>query len=364
MRQAYVNDLLKEFTLLHQAFSVQGEPIPLDTIFFGGGTPTLLDLREWERIGEAIHRLFAVSPRAEWTVEANPGTVSLEQLQLLRQLGVNRLSFGAQTFNETLLQAIGRLHDVADIFSSVQMAMESGFERISLDLMFGLPDQTLQDTQEAIQAALATGVTHLSVYGLKVEPGTPFAKWEADGHLHLPDEDLQADMYDLVRDELQAKGFVQYEISNFAQPGQESIHNLTYWRNMPYFAAGAGAHGYVQQQRYENVHSLSEYSHLLTDGTRPVVEYHPVPLIEAMEDTMMLGLRLKEGVHFHRFEQLHGYALMDCFGETITDLLGKGLLLQEGERLIIPAHYYPVANEIFATFIHTANIPTIRRSGC
>ncbi|MHB1626920.1 MAG: radical SAM family heme chaperone HemW [Bacilli bacterium] len=350
-RSAYVDDLTVELRLLRDAFFGAGEKPPLDTIFFGGGTPTLLSPAQWRTVALTIHELFDIAPHCEWTAEANPGTVDAELLDTLTALGVNRLSFGAQTLNETLLQAIGRIHGADDVMRSIDLAAARGFARINVDLMLGLPDQTLQDVSQSLSRLLAAGVAHVSAYGLKVEDGTPFAKWREAGQLRLPDEDAEVAMYETARDILAAHGCAQYEISNFARPGQEARHNLVYWSNLPYLAAGAGAHGYVQSRRYQNERSLTSYGQRVRGKERPVAEVQDVTAGTAMEDTMMLGLRLQRGVSYSHFQALHGMEMREVFGGAMDRLSQQGVLLQGAAEVRIPPAYYGVANEIFAAFI-------------
>ncbi len=351
VKRDYTNSLLKELTLIREAYFPNGDRPRLDTIFFGGGTPTVLPLLQWEKIAAFLHDQFSVDQKTEWTVEANPGSVNDSVLGELKQFGVNRLSFGAQTFNEILLLAIGRLHSVRDIEKSVELAMQAGFGRISLDLMFGLPDQTLTDVRESVRRAVGFGLGHISVYGLKVEDGTPFAKWQQSGHLHLPEEDAEAAMYEEVRQLLQEAGLMQYEISNFARAGEEARHNLTYWHNEPYLAAGAGAHGYVHSRRYENVKSLLRYQQMLDGGERPLEALSAVTAKEAMEDSVILGLRLREGVNKSAFLAHHGVALDEAFGDVILPLIERGLLQEDEDRIVIPSRYYSLANEIMVRFL-------------
>lgn len=350
-RDRYVESLLVEIAMIRDAyFGDQLRPV-LDTIFVGGGTPTMLSAEHWTRICEALHANFTIGQDCEWTTEANPGKADRELLQHLHALGVNRISFGAQTFNETLLQAIGRLHSANDVLRSVDVARSVGFTRINLDLMLGLPDQTVSDVAHALDRVLQAGITHVSAYGLKVEDGTPFAKWQAAGHLRLPDEDDEALMYEYLRETLSEHGFVQYEISNFAQPGAEAQHNLTYWHNRPYLAAGAGAHGYVYGQRYENSRGLRAYEEALQRGVRPLAAVAQVSDQEAMEDSLMLALRLREGISRSAFAAWHGKPLDQVFGAVMRNLVARGWLADDGERIWIPPAYYPVANEVFAAFI-------------
>ncbi|MCY0902836.1 MAG: radical SAM family heme chaperone HemW [Firmicutes bacterium] len=353
-RQTYVDALVKEMAMLAQDVQARYGRVQLDTIFFGGGTPTLLSLEQWQDVARTIRCYFELSPDLEWTTEANPGSADRELLSGLREIGVNRISFGAQTFNDTLLQAIGRMHDASDVDKSVRAARAAGFERVSLDLMIGLPGQTASDVEDAVARVLHSGVSHVSAYGLKVEPGTTFAKWQAAGHLVLPEEDDEADMYEALRSTLISQGFHQYEISNFAREDEAARHNLTYWRNLPYLAAGAGAHGYVAGTRYENVRALDVYARLAESGSRPVAESTAVSPLEAMEDALMLGLRLSEGVKRDPFLRRYGAALDEVFGRAIRSLVDRGWLLDDGDRIAIDPAYYPVANEIFASFIGVA----------
>jgi oxygen-independent coproporphyrinogen III oxidase len=342
----YVEDLMVELELLSP---LAGSP--LKTVFFGGGTPTLLSARHWRKIAEGLHANFQLHPDAEVTVEANPGTVEPAKLEALREAGVNRISYGAQSFNDRLLLAIGRLHDATAVRDSVALAQAAGFERINVDLMFGLPDQTLADVRDSVHALLELGVKHVSAYWLKVEQGTPFAKWQAQGLLTLPGEDEEGDMYDAVCAELERHGFIHYEVSNFAVPGEEARHNLVYWRNEPYLAAGVGAHGYVSGIRYENVKSLADYASHLKAADRPVATQRSVSVQESMEDTMMLGLRLSEGVSRERFFHRHGVEMTDVFGSVINALVSKGLLCWQEDRLCLTPAAWPIANSAFEPFI-------------
>ncbi|GMA56157.1 hypothetical protein GCM10025858_06600 [Alicyclobacillus sacchari] len=215
------------------------------------------------------------------TFEANPDSITPDKLRVLREYGVNRISFGAQTFRDHLLMAIGRAHDSDAIFAAIDAAFAAGFRHINVDLMFGLPEQTMEDVEDSLMRVLALPVDHVSAYWLKVEPGTPFAKWQALDQLPLPGEDEEADMYDLVRQTLTQHGFRHYEISNFAKPGGEARHNLVYWRNQAYLAAGAGAHGYVRGVRHENLRKIRDYLHAIATGRRPFAGRPPSRFLSA-----------------------------------------------------------------------------------
>lgn len=329
---------------------------PLETVFFGGGTPTLFSTLQLTRLLEMVHKYFTIRDTAEMTMEANPGSVNKEKLQALFTLGVNRLSFGGQSFSDRLLLTIGRLHDVHTIYRSIAMAQEAGFQRLNLDLMFGLPEQTMEDVKRSIEEAMALDIEHISTYWLKVESGTPFATWQEQGRLPLPGEDEEADMYDWIRSCLTDAGYTHYEISNFAKPGAESRHNLVYWRNEPYFAAGAGAHGYVHGQRYENERSINVYQNKIQQSLRPIAEHCSISHHVAMEDTMMLGLRLREGVSKHRFADRHGLNIMDVFGSEIESLCEQKLLVWQGDSLRMTEQAWPIANVVFAKFIESDRV--------
>jgi oxygen-independent coproporphyrinogen III oxidase len=346
LRDAYVDQLCREFELL-APLTTQ----PLDSVFFGGGTPTLLSPEQLERVLCALRDTFAVAPDAEFTFEANPGTVTAEKLLSMRRYGVNRLSFGAQSLNDRLLMAIGRLHDADTVLDSVKLAQSSGFNRINVDLMFGLPDQSLDDVNESVDGLLALGIEHVSAYWLKVEAGTPFAAWQAQGALPLPGEDAEADMYEAVRTRLRRAGYRHYEVSNFARPGGESRHNLVYWHNLPYLAAGVGAHGYLAGLRYENVSALPAYAKALQSGTRPIEAQTPVSPAAYAEDTMMLGLRLAEGVSRQVFKARHGVDMDEVFRDPIMGLQEKGLLMWNGDALCLTDKAWPLANLVFSEFI-------------
>lgn len=342
----YLDHLAREFELLAPAVNR-----PLQTVFFGGGTPTLPTSAQLEKVLRRLTDTLPVATDAEITMEANPGTVDADKLQVLRRAGVNRLSFGAQTFEPRLLMTIGRLHDVDAVYKSVESATQAGFERISLDLMFGLPEQSMTDVERSLTAVQNLGVRHVSAYWLKVEPGTPFAQWQARGMLPLPGEDMEGDMYDLVRETLTAAGFLHYEVSNFALPGEEARHNLVYWRNQPYFAAGVGAHGYVHGERTANVTNLAAYAKAITAGERPLAHRGRVVLREACEDTMMLGLRLAEGVSKEHFAARHGQPMEAVFGRQIERLIQLEMLTWSGNRLHLTDRAWPIANAVFEEFV-------------
>lgn len=291
-----------------------------DTVFLGGGTPSLLDERQITRILDALHGAFPIEEGAEITCECNPGTLTARLAHALRKAGVNRLSIGAQARQARLLRLLGRIHDWQGVVASVETARQAGFDNINLDLMFGLPSQSVVDFRETLQAAIALSPTHLSCYGLIVEEGTPLCRDIAEGKLALPDEEAEREMYELARQTLAADGFDQYEISNFARPGHACRHNLGCWTRVPYLGFGCAAHSFFEQCRTMNPSRIDAY----LAGDEPKTER--ISREEARFESMMLGLRLTRGVKNEDFADMHGMSIREAFGEKLDALINGGLL--------------------------------------
>ncbi|MEY4479857.1 MAG: hypothetical protein RLZZ267_535 [Bacillota bacterium] len=326
-------------------------PGEIETIFIGGGTPTALTPSQMERLLNMLAVAFPKrSPNLEFTVEANPGTSDDAKLAVMFANGVNRLSFGAQTFNDKLLQDIGRIHDAGAVERSVAQAKEVGFSNISIDLMFGLPNQTLADVEESVTRALRMDLQHYSIYGLKVEERTLFHAMQERGELALPAEEEEAAMFDYIMKRLAEAGYDQYEISNFARTGYEGRHNQQYWHNRPYYAVGAGAHGYVYGERHVNVKGVQAYIEAATKEL-PRLSIEVVSNKEAMEDFMMVGLRLLAGVESARFESQFGMNLEQVFARPISHLLGKGLIEKTPDGYRLSAVGVTLGNVVFGEFV-------------
>ncbi|GGK18384.1 oxygen-independent coproporphyrinogen-III oxidase-like protein YqeR [Caldalkalibacillus thermarum] len=340
---------------LKQEMAVTFERWPareIRTIYVGGGTPTALNAEQMNFFLEAVARY--VQPQAsnvEFTVEANPGTVDEELLRVMKTGGVNRLSFGVQTFDAKLLKKLGRIHTSEDVHQSLVLAKQLGFNNLSVDLMFGLPGQSVKMFMADVEQALALNIPHISAYSLKIEEGTPFYRMYKHNKLHLPSEDEEAEMYELLIKRLTEAGYVHYEISNFAWHGYESRHNLTYWRNEEYYGFGAGAHGYVQGIRHVNAGPVRQYIDMVTTETLPRVEVHPVTKQEAMEEMMIMGLRTREGVARQTFLERFGIKLEQQFGTQLKELQDKGLITTDGERYWLTEKGLFLGNEVFASFI-------------
>jgi oxygen-independent coproporphyrinogen-3 oxidase len=312
----YVETVVREIT---RRGAETGHP-KADTIFLGGGTPSRLDEFQVTRILDALCETFPIQEGAEITCECNPGTLTTSFARALGNAGVNRLSLGAQAAQASLLRLLGRIHDWEQVVASVEIARRAGFENINLDLMFGLPLQTVADWRETLSAAMALSPTHVSCYGLIVEEGTPLGRDITAGKLALPDEDAEREMYELARQTLAEHGFHQYEISNFAREGYECRHNVGCWTRVPYLGFGCAAHSFFDECRTMNPSGLDAY----LAGEPPKTEQ--ISKEEARFESMMLGLRMTCGVNDEDFTRMHGMSIREAFGEKLDKPIAAGLI--------------------------------------
>lgn len=328
-RKRYVENIIKEIKLYPR--------FKYDTVYFGGGTPSLLTPEE---IG-SILKVLDISEDAEVTLETNPKTVNLEKLKKFREIGINRLSMGIQSFNEKHLKNLGRLHSVNEGVEAYKMAREAGFENISLDLMFSLPDESKEEVREDLKKLFELNPEHFSIYSLIWEEGTEFMKKLKSGEFSETDNDLEADMYDLIIEESREKGYNHYEISNFAKAGRESRHNSKYWRNMEYLGIGVGASGYFQDIRYKNVDNFHDYYAMIEAGKKPILEEELVDMESRESYKNILGLRLlSEGV-----ESSPEYS------EEFEDLYREGYLKKVENRYLLTEKGIFFANDVFSRLI-------------
>lgn len=360
-RGAYVAALLREMETWAARPELQGEPVP--TLFIGGGTPTLLDGEQLAAVIAAAKRYFALTPDAEITLEANPGTVDIagEKLRLAAAAGANRVSFGVQARQPALLQKLGRIHTPEQVEEAVAAAHAAGFANINLDLMYGLPGQTVEEYRETVAWAISLGPTHISAYSLIVEEGTPFYLAYESGRLALPPEAAEEAMWLEGKQMLEAAGFAQYEVSNFARPGFRSRHNQVYWRNEPYLGLGCGAHSFLTLQaplsnlgvprprlsasrvqggeqvetepglpgehyRFWNLKTPAAYRTAIDQGSLPVEAGEVIDRPGEMAETMIMGLRLLDGVEDARFASRFGCHIADVYGPVLKRLTQQGLL--------------------------------------
>lgn len=323
----------------------------LQTVYIGGGTPTALSAVQVEKLMQIMHRHVPVSQLKEYTVEVNPGDVGEEKLSLLKTGGVGRLSIGVQTFHDSQLNSIGRGHSAEEAKETVHAARQAGFDNISIDLMFGLPGQTMKDWEETLDEAMALAPPHVSAYSLKIEKQTRFYNWWREGKIAPLPEEEEADMYEQLVNRLENHGLHAYEISNFARAGYGSRHNRIYWQNEEYIGAGAGAHGYTGGVRYANIKPLNHYIQAVQEKGNPVQTTHPVTRKEQIEEEMFLGLRLYEGVSTERFYQKYGCAVEDIYPESIQEAKQKEWLTEADGRLFLTEEGKLLGNEVFALFL-------------
>lgn len=324
----------------------------ISTIFVGGGTPTALDEKQLEKLLSIIQaHLMPFQENLEYTFEANPGDLSKEKLKLMHDAGVNRLSFGVQTFDDELLKKIGRSHRREDVFQTLTAARQAGFENISLDLIYSLPGQSLSQFKESLATAFSLDLEHFSGYSLQIEPKTVFYNLMREGKLKLPVEELEAEMYELLMDEMIRHGYHQYEISNFAKNGHESKHNLTYWNNEEYYGFGAGAHSYTGGMRNANAGPLNHYMKAVAEEGLPYIESHQVTMNEKMEEEMFLGLRKAEGVSKQTFLHKFDKSLETVFDEQLSRLEQAGLIEVATDAVRLTRKGKLLGNEVFQAFI-------------
>lgn len=326
---------------------------PPSTVYIGGGTPTVLPSHFLPELVRFILRGSRLPADLEVTVEANPGTVSLPQLCSLRKAGVNRISFGVQSFADALLHRIGRLHDGRQAVQAVRAAKKAGFDNISIDLMYGLPGQTLQALVRDLAVALELGIQHISIYGLQVEPGTVFAAWQAKNKLFLPTEAETDMMYTYLTESLPAHGYQRYEISNFALPGFASRHNLGYWQDVPYLGFGAAAHSYWQGQRMVNEADIASYIAKISAGESVCKEEEPQTRAIAMEEFCFLALRTAAGIDKQAFMERFGCPIAEIYGSVIHSLADKGFLRDAGGSIFLTSLGMRYGNQAFADFLLT-----------
>jgi oxygen-independent coproporphyrinogen-3 oxidase len=365
MTTAYAHALADELRFLAEA---QDESVPIHTVFFGGGTPSLLSLPELDIIFSAIHTYLDVLPDAEITLEVNPGTVDLAYLQGLKALGVNRISMGVQSAHPQDLAILEREHGYADAIQAVDATRRAGIARFSVDLIFGVPYQSMERWQHNLELALALGPEHISLYNLSIEHGTPLEAMLNKGLLAPPDADLAADMYEWTIDYLAAHEFVHYEVSNWARRDAQgnvlsSKHNQQYWRNLPYFGFGAGAHGYAGGYRTMNALAPAAYIQRIKDGQARAFPRTPATVNAAhidqardMGETMMMGLRLlNEGVSDEAFKTRYGQGIEDAYPEAVPALRGRGLLNWSenggGRDLRLTERGLMLGNQVFMEFV-------------
>ena len=353
----YLQALEQEFALLRQRLYQKDNVRDTEskfaprTIYIGGGTPTALNAHQLKKLLEIVQKYVTVAKAEEFTVEMNPGTVDREKLLLLQQAGVNRLSVGVQSFDDHCLQKIGRIHTAQDAVNTIELAHNLGFDNISLDLIYGLPQQDREILTQSVERALTLPVQHISIYGLQLEEGTAFQRMADMGKLQLPTDELVETMYDYIVEKLPEAGYQRYEISNYALPGYESKHNLSYWQDVDYLGLGSGAHSYWQGTRYENPRSIDDYISALEVGRLPSTLEEQVDRQAHMEEYCFLGLRTAAGIDKNLFQQKFGVDLFTVYGRTIEKLVAQDLLQHTASGIALTTLGMKYGNQVFGEFL-------------
>lgn len=337
--EAYIDELLKEY----DSYGISS----LQTLYIGGGTPSVLPADQLEKLLTHLTKNLDLEELEEFTVEANPSDLTDEVLAVLAQSPVNRISLGVQSFDDKLLKKIGRTHTEAQVYSSIERLRAAGFENITIDLIYGLPNQTMEMVERDVQKFLELDLPHVALYSLILEDHTVFMNRQRRGRLRLPSDDRNADMYEYIIETLTAKGYSHYEVSNFGKIGYESKHNMTYWDNAEYYGVGAGASGYLEGIRYKNHGPVHHY---LREENKRVNE-EVLTRKQRIEEEMFLGLRKKNGVSIERFHKKFGQTLEEIYGTIIEELTFQKMLFEADGRIRMTEKGFELGNEVFERFL-------------
>ena len=324
---------------------------PFDTIYFGGGTPTVLSIKELNRILETVYKTYTVSSDVEITIEANPGEVDAHYLRHLYELGINRISFGVQTFCDDHLRVLQRTHTAKMAQQAVLDAYEVGFRNISIDQIYGLPQQTLEDISYNLDIIQSLPINHISMYGLQVEPSTLLHRQVMDHSVILPSEDICEQMYDYLVEGLEKQMFDRYEIASFGKDGAFSRHNIKYWHGADYIGFGAGAHSFVGNRRFQNTPYVVPYIHKIEMGESPCIEEEIITSPRDYEDFSFLALRTKWGLVPSLFESRFNLDFHNIYGSVVTDLIRKQLLVYEDDAYRLTKEGAKHGNYVFSQFL-------------
>lgn len=346
----YIEALLKEARL-----SLSEHPIEkMETLYIGGGTPTSLNAAQLDRLLGGLREILPYE-NGEFTVEANPGDLSAEKLDVMRNYGVNRISMGVQTFDDRLLKKIGRKHNAQDVYDTIQLLEKKDFRNVTIDLIYALPGQSLESFRDTVERALALDLPHYALYSLILENQTMFMNWVRRGKMHLPEQEVEAQMYAETIEAMEKAGRMQYEISNFAKPGFESKHNLVYWNNQNYFGIGAGASGYLENRRYKNRGPIQHYLKSLNDDRLPILEEEHLSEREQIEEEMFLGLRKILGVEKAVFEARFKQSITDVYGDVLEKLKQQKLITETDTSIHLTKTGLFRGNDVFEEFLLNKN---------
>ncbi|WP_081168205.1 radical SAM family heme chaperone HemW [Lactococcus garvieae] len=337
--EAYIDELLKEY----DSYQISS----LKTLYIGGGTPSVLPADQLEKLLTHLTKNLDLDKLEEFTVEANPSDLTDEVIAVLANSPVSRISLGVQSFDDKLLKRIGRTHTEAQVYTSIERLRKAGFENITIDLIYGLPNQTMEMVESDVKKLLDLNLPHVALYSLILEDHTVFMNRQRRGRLRLPSDDRNADMYEYIIDTLTSHGYIHYEVSNFGKKGYESKHNLTYWDNAEYYGIGAGASGYLDGIRYKNHGPVHHY---LREKNKRINE-EVLTRKEMIEEEMFLGLRKKSGVSIERFQKKFGQSLEEVYGGVVPDLAKQQLLFEADGRIQMTEKGFELGNEVFERFL-------------
>lgn len=348
MQEAYMNALVKE---IENYGKMLDSTVVIKSIFIGGGTPTVLPPFLLDKLAAAIVANFKLSPRLEWTIEANPGTLTKEKVEVIAKYPINRMSMGLQTTHDHLLKKIGRRHTFKDWEESLNLIKTYTNCAVNADLMFALPGQTLEEFKQTLETVIQYDLDHISVYALIIEEGTCFGKLYEEGKMEEVPEELDREMYHFAQSYLKEKGYHQYEISNWAKPNKECQHNLIYWHRAPYIGLGLGARSLFENIRYANEENLKKYIEAAGEITKIRHEEESLTKEMCMEEYMFLGLRLLEGISESDFEKQFGKSVWDIYKIQLDKWMKYKVLIKEGDCIKLTAYGLDVCNEVFSSFL-------------
>lgn len=346
-RSNYIDALIKEIFMQGPSY----KDYLVDSIFIGGGTPSILDRRQIIRISKALEDNFSIASDVEFTIELNPNSVNLEKFKAYKEAGINRLSFGGQSFNDKELKDLGRIHQASDIFTAIKLAKSIGFKNISLDLMLGIPGQSLESLKDSLKKAMSLDLKHLSVYSLILEAGTNLYDMATrTNKLNLPDETLERDMYHFTKNFLKDFGFYQYEISNFSKEGFESRHNLKYWSFEDYLGLGLSSSSKIGNKRFANVDGLCSYIKALENNLLPVKEKEVLTRQDQINEYIFMGLRKTVGFSYKKLEEIFSLDFLSVYKNEIEKNLNLGLIDVDDNYLRLTEKGLDLANQVEIDF--------------
>ncbi|HHU62705.1 MAG TPA: oxygen-independent coproporphyrinogen III oxidase [Clostridiales bacterium] len=343
----YIDCLVQDLKMSSPAM----EGVDIGSIYIGGGTPSIIPTGYIGRLVEECKGLFNTLPRLEITIEANPGTLDAGKLKYYKAVGINRLSIGLQAYQDGILQYLGRIHDHKQFEENYYTARDIGFDNISVDLMFGLPGQGMDDWIQTIEKVIALGVDHVSCYSLKIEEGTDFHSLYTKGELELPDEELDRQMYHIVRIMLKDNGYQHYEISNYSTPNKQCRHNMLYWERGEYLGVGVGAHSFIGKTRFAKVGSIDDYIRCIVNGKDAIAFEEVITPDWEIGETIILSLRLEKGIDICRFNKRFGMNFLQVYHNQLKSLMDKDLLRIEGNSIKLTERGMDLSNQVFIEFL-------------